>query len=110
MDTIPGKEAEGEIVLKGALTIQRVSEIKEELTAALEQVDKLMIDLSEATELDLTCLQLLCSGHRAAIRINKSLSMVGSAANISSLIGKAGFARPVRCPSTCAQSCIWGEK
>jgi len=98
-----------EIVLKGALTIQRISEVKEELMEAMNQVDNLMINLSEATELDLSCLQLICSGHRTAIRLNKSLSLINKAASVATRFGDAGFTVKEECPCFCGETCVWSS-
>jgi ABC-type transporter Mla MlaB component len=100
-----------ELPLKGVLTIQRAAELKEELLAALNQVDNLMLILSEAREVDLSCLQLLCSCNRSAVRLNKSLSLIGELPDaFSSLLKDTGLLGHVGCPEECDRVCLWSEE
>lgn len=97
-----------EFPLKGALTIQRVAALKEELLEALNQVNNLQIILSEATEVDLSCLQLLCSGYRTAVRLNKSLSLIGRLPEgISAALRDAGLPWTGGCQVGCGPGCLW---
>lgn len=97
-----------ELPLKGPLTIQRAAELKEELMEALNQVDNLMVILSEATEADLSCLQLLCSCNRSAVRLNKTLSLIGALpVAFSKLLKDTGLHVHVGCPEECDRVCLW---
>lgn len=97
-----------ELVLQGKLTIQRIAELKEELVAALEKTDKLLIKITESSDLDLSFLQLLCSAHRTAVALNKSLTLVGAfSREISRTLKTGGFERNIGCSRDCDRSCIW---
>lgn len=91
---------------RGELTIQRVVELKTELEQALDQTDRLQLDLSEATQIDMTCLQLLCAGHRTATRRNKQLILAGIEPLLP-MLREAGLARHIGCALDCQRSCLW---
>jgi ABC-type transporter Mla MlaB component len=95
-----------ELVLKGALVIQRVAEVKEELKKALDEVDTLMVNLVETSEMDLSCLQLLCSAHRSAVGLNKTLTRVGEA-DARGIFKGAGMIASPGCAFACDQECVW---
>lgn len=96
----------GELVLKGALVVQRVAEVKEELKNALEEVDTLMVNLAEISELDLSCLQLLCSAHRAAVAMNKTLIRVGKP-EVKGIFKGIDMVNSRECPFACNEGCVW---
>lgn len=100
------RQKSGERKWRGELTIARVAELKEELSKALENSDRLLVDLSEATEIDSACLQLLCSAHRTAVRQGKEMSLRGTEA-LAPILREAGFVRHIGCALDCNQSCIW---
>jgi anti-anti-sigma regulatory factor len=97
-----------ELVLKGDLVLHRVDSLKEEMQAALEGSDQLLIHLGEARSFDLAFLQLLCSAHRSAVLLGKSLSLAGNLPeDFTRRAEEAGFARHVGCRLDCQNSCIW---
>jgi ABC-type transporter Mla MlaB component len=108
-DTVPRTKVK-ELILKGQLTIQRVFELKESLEKALKQVDTLMINLAEVEEIDLACLQMLCSAHRTATNLNKTLSLLEEYPRILETAMDAGFIRHVGCTLECNNSCLWKEQ
>ena len=65
----------GSLIADGSLTVQQAAEFKDTLTKALYEVDILEINLDKVTEVDLTCLQLLCATHRACMKTNKTLKI-----------------------------------
>ncbi|MFA5514817.1 MAG: STAS domain-containing protein [Desulfuromonadales bacterium] len=91
---------------QGALTIQRVVVLKQELFQGLDGVDRLVLNLSAVTEIDPACLQLLCSGHRTATKLNKELALVG-ASHLADTFRAAGFVRHVGCALDCNRNCLW---
>ena len=110
---LSAQEKEGktrELVLQGALVIQRVTEVKDELKKALDEVDTLMVNFTETSEVDLSCLQLLCSAHRTAVGLNKTLLRVGGApAGMNGLMSGAGLLGFSGCSVACSHGCIWDD-
>lgn len=99
-----------ELVFQGELLIQRVAELKQELQQALDAVDELMVNLVETPDIDLSCMQVLCSAHRTACKMNKELKLAG--------IDREALQKPLRrgglpprgsCPEGIAASCLWAE-
>ncbi|PLX94843.1 MAG: anti-sigma factor antagonist [Desulfuromonas sp.] len=98
----------GELVWSGELTVQRVSALKEELQQALSQLDRIEVDLATATQVDISVLQLLCSGHRSAVSLHKVLKLAGTeTALLKSVLLDAGFSRHTGCQLDCDESCLW---
>ena len=61
--------------LGGALTLEFSVELREVLRQAINTVPDLVIELDRGAEADLSCLQLLCSAHRAALSAGRKLAL-----------------------------------
>ncbi len=72
-----GQGRQGALAITGAVTVQRAGELKSLLADALARTDRVAIDLSQVTDVDLCGLQLLCSARRTATQSRKSLALVG---------------------------------
>ncbi len=98
----------GEIVaIAGAVTVQRAAELRTVLADALARADRLAIDLSGVTEVDLCGLQLLCSARRTAARSGKRFAIAGATPDAVRQAAEAagacirsgcGAADPATCP------------
>jgi anti-anti-sigma regulatory factor len=64
--------------LHGSLTVERASQLRDELAAALESADQAFISLSLVEELDLACLQVFYSARKTARAAGKQVHFVGS--------------------------------
>ncbi len=103
-------EDSGMLTLGGELTIGQAVDIKKALMTALGNTDRLIVDLENVGEADLTCLQLLCSAHRMCIRLNKRLILSGNRSEEFRNSCKAsGFRRHTGCVLDAQASCIWKE-
>lgn len=97
-----------ELVFKGELVLQTIATLKEQMQATLEQTDEMQLNIAEASDFDLAFLQLLCSGHRTAIRCNKSLRLIGKIPeDFHRKVVEAGFARHAGCHPDSQSSCLW---
>lgn len=76
--TLDDSGAEGTLVLSGSLTIQHAHPLKDALLKAVEEVDRLVINLEGVEAVDLTALQLLCGAHRDMIKRGKTLDLGGA--------------------------------
>ena len=98
------------LTLGGELTIEQAVEIKKVLITALGNTTRLILDLENVREADLTCLQLLCSAHRMSVRLNKRLILSGKRSEaFRNLCKTAGFQRHTGCVLDEQESCIWKE-
>ncbi|MCE5242276.1 MAG: STAS domain-containing protein [Syntrophobacteraceae bacterium] len=61
------------LALEGALTVQRIGELKEMISLALSESDEVVLNVENAAEIDLSFLQLLCAAHKSASHRNKHL-------------------------------------
>lgn len=94
--------------LKGNLTIERAHELKQALLEALRNNDRIAIDLEGITDVDLSCLQLLCSAHRTSLRLGKQLTLHGEQSEIFKMaVRDAGFPRILGCHEDPERGCLW---
>lgn len=96
------------LVLRGELGIQQADELHQTLLRALDQTQWLEVELAEAREVGLCCLQLLCSAHRSARRLGKHLTIKpGSSADFQNAVARAGFLRQRGCAGPEDTDCLW---
>lgn len=97
-----------ELTLSGDLTINRISDIREEILNGLNSGEKISIQIENAIAVDASMLQLLCSAHRSAVGMNKRLELTWSnSPQFAQQLKDAGFVRHTGCIFDCNQSCIW---
>jgi len=98
----------GVLTFSGELTVEHVGEMRTALIQALTDVDRVEIDFSGVTEVDLFCLQLLCSVHRTSLRLNKRVNFIGSQpAKFRETLEEAGYSRVTGCGLDREHSCFW---
>ena len=66
------------INLHGALTIERAVGLKDEITAALDASDNVLLSLSLVEDLDLACLQVFYAAAKTSAARGKQLHFVGT--------------------------------
>lgn len=79
---------------EGDMTIYHAAELKPVLLAALEESDKIELDLSAVTELDTSGVQLLMLIKREAVAAGKALKLCGHSAavlEVFELLGLGGW-------------------
>ena len=99
----------GLIIADGSLTIQRAAEFKELLTKAFKEVDRLEIKIDTVNEIDLACLQLLCSTHKTFMETKKTLSIISNQSEaLKKAIKDAGYDRHKACKAKGDNNqCLW---
>jgi anti-anti-sigma regulatory factor len=96
--------------LEGELTIIHSSEIRDLLLKAINKSKHVELNLDSVTDTDLSFLQLLCSAHRTAMKLNKSFSIKGGYPEIlNETAVDAGFPLQKGCKLDCDNSCLWLE-
>ncbi len=99
---------QGTITVKGEITIVNAGEFRNALLNIQDRWSSLTVDLEGLEEIDVTGLQLLCSAHRSAVKLDKQLTLVGQTVetlNKSAL--KSGFVRERNCAAGGGQECLW---
>jgi len=97
----------GRLALKGEVTVQHAASLKAILLKAAEG-DRLALDCSSVTEIDVAGLQLLCSAHRTFAKWGKGFSLIGGRpAPFKKSIQESGYARGKGCSLDRDGSCLW---
>ncbi len=102
--TQPG--VSGILTASGTLTIPYANELKTALVNSLAGVNHLELDFEKVTEVDLACLQLLCSAHLACEKMHKKLTMSGCSEPFRQAVNDAGYTRIKRCTVECKENCL----
>jgi len=96
------------IHLDGALTVHCAGELKKVLQDALDRADHVTGSFRDVTEVDVSCLQLLCSAHRTAVSRGKIFALDGKGTEaLRHAVHEAGYARHTGCSNDCNNSCLW---
>lgn len=90
------------------LAIENVASLKVLLVASLKEKDRLIIDPSGITAVDVAGLQLLCSAHRSTLLTNKEFDLAGNIPEVfRQAVKDSGYARNEGCISLGESDCIW---
>lgn len=96
------------LVWQGELNVQRINELKTELQQALAEAKQVRIRFEAVDEVDISLLQLLCSGHRTAGLAGKELAIDGDVPEcFTRTLRLAGFNRHTGCKFSASKSCLW---
>ena len=76
-----GSEYIAVITVKGSLTARITSELRASVGLALRSFNRVVLDLEQATDIDMDCLQFLCLAHHSAAHEHKSLMVAGALAS-----------------------------
>jgi anti-anti-sigma regulatory factor len=97
------------ITLEGDLTLAHAEALKGIFTKALQESDDVSIAIVTVENLDLSCLQLLCSAHLSAMRSKKKITFIGSPPQaFNDAVEAAGLTRGAAgCKLDNGYSCLW---
>jgi ABC-type transporter Mla MlaB component len=109
MFELTGGEERASLIVSGEVTIQNALAFRDALDEWIEKSDTLELNLGGVADADLTCLQLLCSAHRALMKIKKNLIVTGGELPeaISKVAREAGFVRERGCCGEERHRCMW---
>lgn len=101
----PGREI---INLTGEFEIASARELRNAILAAQGRADIVVVNLREATDVDLSLLQILCSAHRSAIGENKQFTVTGCEHEaFQKVVERSGFLRHIGCDEDTHKTCMW---
>ena len=101
----------GTLILQGPITVGGVARLRDELLAALNTVEKVELDLRAVTEIDLAALQLICSAHKTALKMEKCFELIDSSMEMAkNTAGVNGFLRQQGCSIDQNKTCVWRIK
>jgi ABC-type transporter Mla MlaB component len=96
------------LALSGELTINHASEIRDAFLALMASDRGAEIDLSQATAIDISCLQLLCSLHRTAVAKGLAVCLErGLPEDLVEVMRTAGYIREKGCSFDTPGTCLW---
>jgi ABC-type transporter Mla MlaB component len=102
--TLSGNKAA--VKLEGDLTLPYAEEIKKVFIKALLDADNVSVGFGKVRDVDLSCLQLLCSAHRSGVRFKKRMEFSGEpAAEMLNAAAAAGYSLLKGCLKGCKQDC-----
>jgi len=107
--TVDDTKKTGSLIADGPFTVQQAADFKDTLTKALSEVERLEINFYTVTEVDLACLQLLCSAHKTCVKANKMMSITGRQSEaLKKAIKDAGYKRRKGCKAAGDNNqCLW---
>lgn len=85
------KEGVATIKIEGPISIYEVAALREELLFCLDNCEILNLDLSEATDCDITGLQLIYSALKASAEEDKKFNIFGESSSILDFLTNAGL-------------------
>jgi ABC-type transporter Mla MlaB component len=97
------------LFISGPMTIEDAAHLKTYLVDALAASFLIEVDLSATDAIDLSCLQVLCSAHRAAVHAGKKLFVRRKADALITCLEDAGFPRHSGCLQKEGEPCLWQE-
>jgi anti-anti-sigma factor len=98
------------VTLEGDLTLPNAEALKGVFIKALQESDDVSLSMENVHNVDLSCLQLLCSAHRSAMCSNKHLMFQGNPPSVLRIAAEAaGYVRLKGCKVDCEGSCLWME-
>lgn len=90
----------GILDFQGSLTATNTDELKLALIRSIHNTDNLFFNFSHVTEIDNSCLTLLCSARRISLKMNKRITLLGICAKgLDSIIRDTGYT----CRNLCAE-------
>jgi len=96
------------VKLQGNWTIDRANELKDLLLEALGGEKDVIVDLEGVLHVDLSCLQLLCSAHRAFAERNRGFALADrKPETFKKAVMDAGYARTLGCHKDRTENCLW---
>lgn len=98
---------DGTLVIRwsGALRVWKAAQMRAVMLDALSCADHVCVDLTDATEADVTLVQLLCSSHRTAEAQGKRVTLAASSPAIQRLVECLGMKRK----RGCRKDCLWRD-
>jgi len=102
---------QGIVRLDGDLTLAQAEELRMFMIKAVINVDEIILDFGNVQDVDLSCLQLCCSVHRSAVRMNKRVGFAGrQPETFNKAVREAGYSRSTGCHLDCFNSCLWVKR
>lgn len=98
----------GILIVEGDMTINHISDIRDRLIEAFASAERVIVDVSQTTAIDVAGVQLLCACHRFSVGCDKKMCLrLGGNTRFIQFLDEAGFARDFICDHGNASGCLW---
>lgn len=99
------------LAVNSSITVEKASELKDILLKAVNAAEHVVVNLERVTEVDVSCLQILCSAHRTLTRLKKRITLGGIRPEVFlKAVECAGFDRHTGCVLDTTRSCLWVQE
>jgi len=100
----------GTLLVEGDMTINYIGDLKDRLVEAFESAERVTVDVSSVTSVDVAGVQLLCACHRFSSGRDKKMCLrLGENAPFAQFLDEVGFAQDFICNHGDANECIWAQ-
>ena len=96
--------AVGVLSAEGELTIRHAGEMRTALLNSLESVGHVRLNFEKVTEVDLSCLQLLCSAYLTSRMAHKQLTLFVCSEPFKQAVREAGYFYAKGCFPECEKT------
>ncbi len=104
-------EGIGVIAVGGELTVAHAQELRTSLKEAVDRYRSVVVQFGDIADIDLSCLQLLCSAHKSAMKQEKLLALGEHVpAVFAQTFADAGFIRDTGCCPDSGETCLWAKE
>lgn len=99
-----------ELVLDEDCSIENARNLREVLLEANGAATDVSVNMRAVNRIDLSCLQILCSAHHAAVKRGKELRLTNVGRECLEVMRLLGFTRHVGCRDDIGGTCLWKER
>ncbi|MBU1168781.1 MAG: STAS domain-containing protein [Proteobacteria bacterium] len=95
--------------IEGDATIAMAEELKNQVAQGLLESESLTISLEKVADIDISCIQLVCSANRSFENHNKKLRVKTgkNSEQIKKFLIEAGYDTSGGCPEGACKQCLW---
>jgi anti-anti-sigma regulatory factor len=94
--------------LEGRLTVERAAQLSEILKETIDHSDRVVVDCSGATDMDVSFLQILYAADRSCALGNKEFSLAGRCPEVMrQALRRAGFCHAGDSCEDAPEACLW---
>lgn len=98
----------GTLSVEGDMTIHHIRDLKARLIEAFGNAERVTVDVSVATSIDVAGVQLLCACHRFSVGRGKKMCLrLGENVQFANFLDEVGFTRDFICEHGDANECLW---
>ena len=96
------------VKMGGPLTIEHAAKLKTFISNMPGEAQEILLDLDGVTDLDLSCIQLLCSANLSFDKTSKRLIWKSAQTEvITHALSEAGYTREMVCHEKPCNNCLW---